>query len=58
LQEDVAKIVGVKLTRSRREVFEDVRALARQYAGRPQSTLARPIRASATVPYLNEPWYC
>jgi radical SAM superfamily enzyme YgiQ (UPF0313 family) len=58
LQEDASKIVGVKLTRTRREVFEEVRALARRYAGRPQSTLARPVRARATVPYLNEPWYC
>jgi radical SAM superfamily enzyme YgiQ (UPF0313 family) len=58
LQEEVSKIVGVKSTRARREVFEDVRALARRYAGRPQSTLARPVRARATVPYLNEPWYC
>jgi hypothetical protein len=58
LQEEVSHLVGVRQSRSRREVFDEIRGLARRHAGRPQSTFARPARASATVPFLNEPWYC
>ena len=58
LQEEVSNLVGVRQARRRRDVFDDIRSVARQHAGRPQSTLARPARARATVPYLNEPWYC
>jgi radical SAM superfamily enzyme YgiQ (UPF0313 family) len=53
LQRAVARLVGVRTDRSRREVFEEVRALA---AGRrPQPG---PLPARAAIPYLNEPWYC
>jgi radical SAM superfamily enzyme YgiQ (UPF0313 family) len=58
LQEEVSDLVGIRQAKSRGEVFDEIRRLARDRAGRPQSTFARPARARATVPYLNEPWYC
>ena len=59
LQADVMRIVGMRLTADRRAVFEDVTALAHDRAGLPRGRAnARPIRDRATVPYLNEPWYC
>jgi len=52
-------MVGTRLTANRRAVFDEVRALAYERAGveRPAAD-ARPARDRATVPYLNEPWYC
>ena len=66
LQRDVMAVVGLRLTADRRLLFDEVRAMAYQRAGiaqgalRPRSGQAdtRPARARATVPYLNEPWYC
>ena len=57
LHEDVASIVGARLTSDRQALFEEVSALACQRAGiaRPAP---QPARARATIPYLNEPWYC
>jgi len=66
LQRDVMAMVGTRLTSDRQQLFDQVRALAHERAGvsahvlRPGSGQAdtRPARARATVPYLNEPWYC
>jgi hypothetical protein len=59
LQRDVMAIVGTRLTANRRAVFDQVRALACERAGiEPPAADPRPARARATVPYLNEPWYC
>jgi radical SAM superfamily enzyme YgiQ (UPF0313 family) len=58
LQQDLSEIVGVRVTRSRREVFDEVSALAHDRAGRPRPVRSRPARDRAAVPYLNEPWYC
>src|SRR5262249_7362134 len=59
LQADVAALVGTRLNADRRPVFDEVSALAHARAclahARPD---ARPARDRATVPYLNEPWYC
>jgi hypothetical protein len=57
LHQDVAAIVGHRLTSDRRSLFESISALAHERAGvaRPAT---RPIRDRATIPYLNEPWYC
>jgi len=57
LQHAVGVIVGARLNADRRDVFEEVADLAHDRAGqaRPHS---RPVRNRATVPYLNEPWYC
>ena len=59
LQRDVMALVGTRLTADRRTMFDEVSALAHERAGveRPMAD-ARPARDRATVPYLNEPWYC
>jgi hypothetical protein len=57
LQREVSSIVGARLSADRRQVFEDIRALARDRAGLPPPS-PQPARDRATVPYLNEPWYC
>ena len=64
LQRGVMEIAGVRLTQSRRDVFDQICDLAH---GRPADQEAR-IRLFApsselprprtSVPYLNEPWYC
>jgi radical SAM superfamily enzyme YgiQ (UPF0313 family) len=59
LQRDVMALVGTRLTADRRTVFDQVRALAYERAGIPwHAADPRPARDRATVPYLNEPWYC
>jgi len=58
LQEEIAALVGVRTTRGRREMFDAVSALAHDRARRVRPTATRPARDRATVPYLNEPWYC
>jgi hypothetical protein len=59
LQAEVMQIVGMRLTADRRAVFEEVTALAHDRAGVPRRRSdSRPVRHRATVPYLNEPWYC
>jgi hypothetical protein len=57
LQERIAAIVGSRLTANRRELFGMVSELAHDGAGLPRPR-SRPARDRATVPYLNEPWYC
>ena len=57
LHEEVMAIVGTRLTADRRAVFDEVSALAHQGAHLPRPR-SRPARDRATVPYLNEPWYC
>ena len=57
LQQRISNIVGVTLTRSRSEIFEEISALAHDAAGMPNVS-SRPARQRATIPYLNEPWYC
>jgi hypothetical protein len=62
LQQEVLQLVGVKLTSDRRAMFETISALAHERADRTPVPIAgqrtRPARDRATVPYLNEPWYC
>ncbi len=59
LQREVERMVGVKLTADRREVFGRIWDMAHAAAG-----IAAPPRCDigalprAAVPYLNEPWYC
>jgi radical SAM superfamily enzyme YgiQ (UPF0313 family) len=60
LHGEVTALVGMRLTADRRAVFADIAALAHDRAAsrpRPHGD-SRPARARATVPYLNEPWYC
>jgi len=58
LQRDIMAMVGTRLTSDRRRLFDEVRALAHQRGGPARPPDTRPARARATVPYLNEPWYC
>ena len=58
LQQDVMALVGMRLTADRRPLFDEIRALAHARASLPYPPDTRPARARATVPYLNEPWYC
>ena len=60
LQREIAGMVGVRHTAPRAEIFERVWALAAA-ARTPGQLAARPRPAAitrATVPYLDEPWYC
>ncbi len=58
LHEDVAAIVGAHINADRRAVFDEISMLAHDRAGVSRGVSPRPIRDRATVPYLNEPWYC
>jgi radical SAM superfamily enzyme YgiQ (UPF0313 family) len=59
LHREVTARVGMRLAADRRAVFAEIAALAHERAGLPWSPGdSRPARARATVPYLNEPWYC
>ncbi|MCA1563418.1 MAG: CUAEP/CCAEP-tail radical SAM protein [Acidobacteria bacterium] len=58
LNQQLAALVGVKLTASRRDVFESVwrhTHEAAQMSPPPHQSGAVP---RAAIPYLNEPWYC
>jgi radical SAM superfamily enzyme YgiQ (UPF0313 family) len=57
LHAEVSAIVGARITADRRAVFTEISTLARERAGR-AAPRPRPARDRATVPYLNEPWYC
>jgi radical SAM superfamily enzyme YgiQ (UPF0313 family) len=57
LHDRVAHIVGTRLTADRRAVFAEISELAHAHAG-VRMPSSRPVRDRATVPYLNEPWYC
>ena len=59
LHREVAALVGIRLTGDRRAVFSEISGLAHERAHLPLSVPdPRPARDRATVPYLNEPWYC
>jgi len=57
LQQDIGDLVGARLNADRAAVFAEISRLAHDRAGRP-ITDSRPARDRATIPYLNEPWYC
>jgi hypothetical protein len=57
LQEDIMRLVGVETSHPRRATFAAAMDLSRAAAGQaPRETHA--ARDRATIPYLNEPWYC
>jgi radical SAM superfamily enzyme YgiQ (UPF0313 family) len=61
LQRQVMELVGVRMTQSRRAIFDHVRALAlfRSPARSITRSTDSPMPVPRTsVPYLNEPWYC
>jgi radical SAM superfamily enzyme YgiQ (UPF0313 family) len=57
LHHDVNAIVGAGVEAERAAVFVRIDEIARRAAGR-ETPETRPARHRATVPYLNEPWYC
>src|SRR5262245_21427840 len=57
LQAEVITLAGARLAADREATFDAMRALAHERAGLPRPA-SRPARDRATVPYLNEPWYC
>ncbi|MXZ71783.1 MAG: radical SAM protein [Acidobacteria bacterium] len=57
LADDVATIVGRRLTADRNSVYEEIRARVDAECGLPPHRPA-PARQRAETPYLNEPWYC
>lgn len=60
LQRQIMELAGVTLTRSREQTFAAVRELASLARGTSATSrsidLVLPSRA--TIPYMNEPWYC
>jgi len=58
LQAEVMTLVGTRPKADRRELFAEISRLAHERAGLPRAADTRPARARATVPYLDEPWYC
>jgi hypothetical protein len=56
LQQEVAALVGHRLTSDRYGLFEEITALAHDRAGLPVP--APRLSPRAPVPYLSEPWYC
>jgi radical SAM superfamily enzyme YgiQ (UPF0313 family) len=60
VQREIMGLVGRRLAASRVEMFEAVRDVARERAGRDSPRLPAPAPrvARAAIPYLNEPWYC
>ena len=58
LQRDIEALVGTSLTQDRRHVFERIRALGYRRAARPMPATRAAAISRATIPFLNEPWYC
>ena len=58
LQELAARLVGVRMNAPRSETFDRVWSAAHTFASTAAPVRTKPAIARATVPYLNEPWYC
>jgi radical SAM superfamily enzyme YgiQ (UPF0313 family) len=57
LQQAIERFVGARLNAPREDVFARVWAIAHEAAGLVPPA-REPLPARATIPYLNEPWYC
>jgi radical SAM superfamily enzyme YgiQ (UPF0313 family) len=57
LQTTLERLAGTRIATPRAEFFERVWDVAHEAAGR-VAPARRPLPSRATVPYLNEPWYC
>ena len=57
LQQAIERFAGTRLNASRADVFARVWALAHDAAGIAPPP-REPMPSRATIPYLNEPWYC
>ncbi|MBY0496605.1 MAG: radical SAM protein [Cyanobacteria bacterium] len=60
LQQQVMALAGVRLTRSREEIFDAVRELAHVIRGAtaPIRLIDLVLPSRSAIPYMNEPWYC
>ena len=58
LQELAGRLVGVRMNAPRGETFDRVWSAAHAFASTTAPARTKPVIARATVPYLNEPWYC
>ncbi len=58
LQSELTQLIGVKISLSRSELFGKVWDLAHARANTLAVRTQPPLVARATIPYLNEPWYC
>jgi radical SAM superfamily enzyme YgiQ (UPF0313 family) len=58
LQREVEAMVGTNLRADRRSLFDGIWTLAHERAGVPSPARADVAMPRATIPYLNEPWYC
>ena len=56
--DELAGLVGRRLTVSRRELFAEIWELAHARAGRAVRQPAALSPGRVEIPYLNEPWYC
>jgi radical SAM superfamily enzyme YgiQ (UPF0313 family) len=56
LQQTIERLVGTRLPAAREEVFDRVWHAAHEAAG--MTAPRAPLPSRATIPYLNEPWYC
>ncbi|MBA3296031.1 MAG: radical SAM protein [Acidobacteria bacterium] len=58
LHASMARLVGVNIKAPRREVFDRVWDEAHTFAAHIAPMRLKPPTPRATIPYLNEPWYC
>jgi radical SAM superfamily enzyme YgiQ (UPF0313 family) len=58
LQQEAMQIAGLRLRGPRAGTFAAIVEAARQAQGVTERPEPRPARSRATVPYLDEPWYC
>jgi radical SAM superfamily enzyme YgiQ (UPF0313 family) len=58
LQSELTRMVGVKVSLPRTEVFGKIWDLAHVSAGVSVARRQPTLVARAAIPYLNEPWYC
>jgi radical SAM superfamily enzyme YgiQ (UPF0313 family) len=61
LQAQLMEMVGARASRSRHETFEEIRAVVEGACGGAPLRAPGPVDpapARATIPYLDEPWYC
>jgi radical SAM superfamily enzyme YgiQ (UPF0313 family) len=57
-QSELTRLIGVRITLSRSELFDKVWDLAHARANALAARRQPPRAARSTIPYLNEPWYC
>jgi radical SAM superfamily enzyme YgiQ (UPF0313 family) len=56
LQQELAGLVGARVSADRRTIFDEISTLAHRHSGTPRP--ASPAVQRTAVPYMSEPWYC